>query len=109
MSDASIFMAGWFPGGETDHNCYQEAARSYAPDVPVHFLDGKNRSSSLLLGCGGCLFVASRQSSRTFGLAPVEAGSHAVVVSDWDGYRFTVNDGVEGFDPHLGPCICKPR
>ena len=28
-----------------------------------------------------------------------------VVVSDWDGYRFTVSDGVEGFHPHLGtPC-----
>ena len=35
-------MAGWFPGGETDHSLYQEAAQCYAPDVPVHFLDGKN-------------------------------------------------------------------
>ena len=35
-------MAGWFPGGESDHSRYQEAAHCYAPDVPVHFLDGKN-------------------------------------------------------------------
>ena len=35
-------MAGWFPGGETDHQRYIEAARFHAPDVSVHFLDGKN-------------------------------------------------------------------
>ena len=35
-------MAGWFPGGEIDKARYQEVANSYAPDVPVHFLDGKN-------------------------------------------------------------------
>ena len=35
-------LAGWFPGGETDHSLYQEAAKTYAPDVMVHFLDGKN-------------------------------------------------------------------
>ena len=35
-------MAGWFPGGDSDHRRYQEAARCHAPDVPVHFLDGKN-------------------------------------------------------------------
>ena len=35
-------MAGWFPGGDSDHSCYQDAAQCHAPDVPVHFLDGKN-------------------------------------------------------------------
>ena len=35
-------MAGWFPGGEIDHDLYREAAQCHAPDVPVHFLDGKN-------------------------------------------------------------------
>ena len=36
---------------------------------------------------------------ETFGLAPVEAMAAGVpvVVSDWDGYRYTVSDGVEGF------------
>ena len=35
-------MAGWFPGGDIDLRRYQQAARHYAPDVSVHFLDGKN-------------------------------------------------------------------
>ena len=25
-----------------------------------------------------------------------------VVVSDWDGYRYTVSDGVEGFNSYAG-------
>ena len=35
-------MAGWFPGGEADHIRYRESAQQHAPDVAVHFLDGKN-------------------------------------------------------------------
>ena len=35
-------MAGWFPGGDNDHRLYRESAQRYAPDIPVHFLDGKN-------------------------------------------------------------------
>ena len=35
-------MAGWFPGADDDLRRYQQAARNYAPDVSVHFLDGKN-------------------------------------------------------------------
>ena len=43
---------------------------------------------------------------ETFGLAPVEAMAAGlpVVVSDWDGYRYTVTDGVEGYRvPTLSP------
>ena len=43
---------------------------------------------------------------ETFGLSPVEAMAAGVpvVVSDWDGYRYTVTDGVEGFRvPTLAP------
>ena len=45
---------------------------------------------------------------ETFGLAPVEAMAAGlpVVVSDWDGYRYTVSDGVEGFRvPTLAPLL----
>ena len=44
---------------------------------------------------------------ETFGLAPVEAMAAGlpVVVSDWDGYRYTVRDGQEGF---LVPTLGSP-
>ena len=47
---------------------------------------------------------------ETFGLAPVEAMAAGlpVVVSDWDGYRYTVTDGLDGFlIPTLIPTAVK--
>ena len=102
-------MAGWFPGGEIDHGRYQESARRYAPDVPVHFLDGKNSDVVRCCWASADLFLSLVDNPQeTFGLAPVEAMAAGipVVVSDWDGYRFTVSDGVEGFHPHLGTTMC---
>ena len=100
-------MAGWFPGGERDHSRYKEAARTYAPDVPVHFLDGKNSEVVRCCWAAADLFLSLVDNPQeTFGLAPVEAMAAGVpvVVSDWDGYRYTVSDGVEGFRiPTLAP------
>jgi D-inositol-3-phosphate glycosyltransferase len=44
---------------------------------------------------------------ETFGLTPLEAmaAGKPVVVSDWDGYRFTVRDGEQGF---LIPTLMAP-
>ena len=104
-------MAGWFPGGETDHSCYQEAAQCHAPDVPVHFLDGKNPEVVRCCWAAADLFLSLVDNPQeTFGLAPVEAMAAGlpVVVSDWDGYRYTVSDGVEGFRfPTLAPAHAR--
>ena len=93
-------MAGWFPGGESDHSLYKQAARHYAPDVSVHFLDGKNPDVVRCCWAAADLFLSLVDNPQeTFGLAPIEAMAAGVpvVVSDWDGYRYTVSDGVEGF------------
>ena len=93
-------MAGWFPGGDVDQRRYEESARSYAPDVPVHFLDGKNPEVVRCCWSAADVFLSLVDNPQeTFGLAPVEAMAAGipVVVSDWDGYRYTVSDGVEGF------------
>ena len=98
-------MAGGF--GESDHRCHQEAALFHAPDVPVHFLDGKNPEVVRCCWAAADLFLSLVDNPQeTFGLAPVEAMAAGlpVVVSDWDGYRYTVSDGVEGFRvPTLAP------
>ena len=100
-------MAGWFPGGESDQIRYEEAARCYAPDVSVHFLDGKNPEVVRCCWASADLFLSLVDNPQeTFGLSPVEAMAAGVpvVVSDWDGYRYTVTDGVEGFRiPTLAP------
>ena len=104
-------MAGWFPGGEIDHSRYQEAARRHAPDVPVHFLDGKNTDVERCCWAAADIFLSLVDNPQeTFGLAPVEAMAAGlpVVVSDWDGYRYTVSDGVDGFRvPTLAPAYSK--
>ena len=104
-------MAGWFPGGETDHSRYQEAARRHSPDVSVHFLDGKNPEVVRCCWAAADLFLSLVDNPKeTFGLAPVEAMAAGVpvVVSDWDGYRYTVSDGVEGFRvPTLAPAYAQ--
>lgn len=45
---------------------------------------------------------------ETFGLTPIEAMSCGIpqVVSDWDGYRDTVKNGITGFRVHTAWCDC---
>ena len=93
-------MAGWFPGGDIDLRRYQQAARHYAPDVSVHFLDGKNPDVVRCCWAAADIFYSLVDNPQeTFGLTPVEAMAAGipVIVSDWDGYRYTVTDGLEGF------------
>lgn len=98
-------LAGWFPGKD-DRQHYTEAARAHAPDVDVRFLDGNDRELLGELWAGADIFISLVDNiQETFGITPIEAMAAGlpVVVSDWDGYRFTVRDGVEGFlIPTLG-------
>lgn len=98
-------MAGWFPH-ESDRQRYEAAAAQHAPGVGVHFLDGNDREATGELWAGGDVFISLVDNiQETFGITPLEAMAAGlpVVVSDWDGYRFTVRDGVEGFlIPTLG-------
>src|SRR6185437_9144143 len=98
-------MAGWFPN-DGDRGFYEDAAKGHAPDVPVHFLDGNDQTLLGELWAGADVFISLVDNiQETFDITPVEAMAAGlpVVVSDWDGYRSTVRDGVEGFlIPTLG-------
>ena len=98
-------MAGWFPN-VADRGRYDEAAKTHAPDVPVHFLDGNDRTLLGELWAGSDVFISLVDNiQETFGITPLEAMAAGlpVVVSDWDGYRSTVRNGIEGFlIPTLG-------
>ncbi len=99
-------MAGWFPNGDADRQRYEEAARAYAPATALHLLDGNDRELLGQLWAAGDIFLSLVDNiQETFGITPVEAMAAGlpVVASDWDGYRYTVRDGVEGFlIPTLG-------
>jgi len=95
----AFVMAGWFPG-EPDRGAYQQAAAVHAPDVAVRFMDGNDAGRLADLWSASDIFLSLVDNiQETFGLTPLEAmaAGRPVVVSDWDGYRFTVRDGVEGF------------
>lgn len=99
-------MAGWFPDPAAQRPIYEAAAKAYAPSVPVHFVDGNDRARLADLWAAADIFLSLVDNiQETFGITPIEAMASGlpVVVSDWDGYRFTVRDGQEGFlIPTLG-------
>ena len=99
-------MAGWFPAGERDRARFGEAARRYAPSVATQFLDGNDAAAVAQCWAAADIFLLlSDTILETFGQAPLEAmaASLPLVVSDWDGYRFIVRDGVDGIlVPTLG-------
>lgn len=99
-------MAGWFPDGDADRERYREAADAYAPSVAVSFEDGNDPACVAELWASADIFLSLVDNiQETFGLTPVEAMAAGlpVVVSDWDGYRFTVRHGQDGFlIPTLG-------
>lgn len=101
-----LLMAGWFPNGEAGRQQYEEAARHYAPEISLSLLDGRDAALVDRLWAASDIFLSLVDNiQETFGITPVEAMAAGlpVVVSDWDGYRSTVQDGVQGFRiPTLG-------
>lgn len=100
-------LAGWFPGAR-DRAAWTAAARAYAPDVEVSFLDGNDRTLLGELWAGADIFLSLVDNiQETFGITPLEAMAAGlpVVASDWDGYRATMTHGVEAF---LIPTLLGP-
>lgn len=98
-------MAGWFPS-DADRARYEQAARLTAPDVAVRFLDGNDHVLVGELWAASDVFLSLVDNiQETFGITPLEAMAAGlpVVASDWDGYRYTMRDGIEAFlVPTLG-------
>ena len=101
-------LAGWFHGGAPDQRAFEAAAQAYAPSCTVRFVGGDDRRRIGALWAGADAFISLVDNiQETFGITPVEAMAAGlpVIVSDWDGYRYTVRDGEEGF---LIPTLLGP-
>ncbi len=94
-----LIQAGWFEN-EKDEKIFYDSAQKFAPGVRHIFLDGRQPNTRRHIWAAADVFISlSDNVQETFGLTPVEAMAAGlpVVVSDWDGYRETVRDGVDGF------------
>ena len=79
---------------------YQDAQRILAPSVRFLHAEGGDAAAYRQAWCAADVFVSiSDNIQETFGITPVEAMASGlpVLVSDWNGYRDTVRDGVDGF------------
>jgi alpha-maltose-1-phosphate synthase len=94
-----LLQCGWFPNGYTEQ-AFKDGAACACPEVRMLFTDGRHPDRRRQSWAAADLFVSlSDNIQETFGLTPVEAMAAGlpVVVADWDGYKDTVRDGVDGF------------
>lgn len=91
--------AGVFPN-EAIRSGFLAAQKALAPSVRFVWVDGQDEARYRQAWQGADVFVSlSDNIQETFGLTPVEAMAAGlpVVVSDWNGYKDTVRDGIDGF------------
>ncbi len=100
-SDQSVMLVecGWH-ANEFIAKAYAEAAALACPGVRVVTLDGRKAENRHMAWAAADVFCSlSDNIQETFGIVPIEAMAAGlpVVVSDWDGYKDTVRDGIDGF------------
>jgi glycosyltransferase involved in cell wall biosynthesis len=92
-----VLECGWFSNDATRQS-FDEAAQ--LAGVQVTRMDGREAGVTRLAYASSDVFMSlSDNIQETFGLTPLEAMARGlpVIASDWDGYRETVRDGVDGF------------
>lgn len=101
-----LVMAGWFPNEARDEAQYRQAAAAHGPSIAFHVVNGNDHAELGAAWAAADIFISLVDNiQETFGITPLEAMASGlpVVVSDWDGYRYTVRHGEEGFlIPTLG-------
>ena len=101
-----LLECGWH-ANEFIEKAYADAAQLACPSVRVLTLDGRKAEARQTAWASADVFCSlSDNIQETFGIVPIEAMAAGlpVVVSDWDGYKDTVREGIDGFRiPTLTP------
>ena len=95
----ALVECGWH-ANDFIAKAYADAARAVCPSVRVVTLDGRKAEDRETAWASADVFCSlSDNIQETFGIVPIEAMAAGipVVVADWDGYKDTVRDGVDGF------------
>ena len=94
-----MVWCGWFTS-DKNKKLFTEGAKALAPNISVHHVDGRSPSAREHIWHAADIFLALVDNiQETFGLVPLEAmvAGVPVVVSDWDGFRETVQHGIHGY------------
>ena len=94
-----LLQCGWFANAAIE-NAFKNGAAQFCPSVSAVFTDGRDPKVRREAWAAADLFISLADNiQETFGLTPIEAMAAGlpVLVSDWNGYKETVRDGVDGF------------
>lgn len=93
-----LLEVGWFRS-DFFAEAFAQAAAVLAPSLTRIVLDSRHAANRRAWFAADIFVSLADSVQETFGLTPIEAMAAGlpVVVSDWDGYRDTVRDGVDGF------------
>lgn len=94
-----LLEAGVFPT-PSNRDAFRAAQVALAPSVRIQHVDGAVAAAYASAWQAADVFVSLADNvQETFGLTPIEAmaAGMPVLVSDWNGYRDTVRDGIDGF------------
>jgi glycosyltransferase involved in cell wall biosynthesis len=97
--DVVLIECGWH-ANEFIAEAFISGAKAACPSVRVLTLDGRKESDRKKAWSSADIFCSlSDNVQETFGITPIEAMAAGlpVVVSDWDGYRDTVRNEIDGF------------
>jgi alpha-maltose-1-phosphate synthase len=102
-----LVECGWYANDYIEQS-FDAAAALACPSVRRIMLDGRDMAKKAIAwACADIFCSLSDNIQETFGLVPIEAMAAGlpVVGSDWDGYRDTVRNGIDGF---LVPTLMAP-
>lgn len=94
-----LVECGWY-GNDYIAQAFAQAAQFACPSVRRVALHANKAEERRQIWAAADVFCSlSDNIQETFGLTPIEAMAAGlpVVVSDWDGYKDTVRDGIDGF------------
>ncbi len=94
-----LVECGWYTSVHFER-AYDEGRAFACKNVQVVSLDGREPDKrETAWACADVFCSLSDNIQETFGITPIEAMAAGipVVVSDWDGYRESVRDGIDGF------------
>ena len=104
--DVHLVFFGYFTA-ESFRDDYANLAASICQSAQAHFIENNDPRFPDAVWAGADVFVSLVDNvQESFGLTPIEAMASGLpaIVSDWDGYRDTVRDGIDGYlIPTLAP------